>query len=98
MNPLADVCPDLEDIAAFLDGTLSEGERAHVVSHLTACSSCYAVFADAARFQLEEEEALAARPKEPAKAAEAPAPAPVVTLRRPAMARWALPLAAALVL
>ncbi|MFL5391931.1 MAG: zf-HC2 domain-containing protein [Myxococcales bacterium] len=98
MNAIAETCPPLEDIAAFLDGTLSEGERALVVSHLTSCSSCYAVFSEAARFQLEEERANLERPEEPIKVAEASALAPVVPLRRRAVSRWALPLAAVLVL
>jgi hypothetical protein len=96
MNALADTCPPLEDIAAFLDGTLSEGDRARVISHLADCSSCYAVFSGAARFQLEEEGTIPERSEEPAKAEEALAP--VVPLRRRAVQRWALPLAAVLVL
>ncbi|HEX5716031.1 MAG TPA: zf-HC2 domain-containing protein, partial [Thermoanaerobaculia bacterium] len=56
MNTVTHTCPPLEDIAAFLDGKLSEGERARVVAHLADCESCYAVFAGAARYQLEEED------------------------------------------
>ena len=56
MNAVTDTCPPLEDIAAFLDGKLSEGERARIVAHLADCESCYSVFAGAARFQLEEED------------------------------------------
>lgn len=103
MSPANETCPSLEDIAAFLDGKLSEGERARVVAHLADCESCYALFAEAARFQLEEEEEeeKSRKPEEPADAApaaEEPAPAPVVPFpRRPAV-RWALPLAALFVL
>jgi len=81
MNAINETCPPLEDIAAFLDGKLSERERARVVAHLADCESCYAVFSGAARFQLEEEE-----------------PAAVIPLRRRTSLRWALPLAAVLVL
>lgn len=56
MSTATDICPPLEDIAAFLDGKLSEPERARVVAHLADCESCYAVFAGAARFQLEEDD------------------------------------------
>ena len=94
MNAVTETCPPLEDLAAFLDGRLSEGERARIVAHLADCESCYAVFAGAARFQLEEDEESRAP-----KAAEDEAPAPVVPLRRrTAAVRWALPLAALLVL
>ena len=57
MDISTETCPPLEDIAAFLDGKLSGEERAHIVAHLAECESCYAVFADAARFQLEEGQA-----------------------------------------
>lgn len=56
MNISTETCPPLEDIAAFLDGKLSGEERARIVAHLAECESCYAIFADAARFQLEEEQ------------------------------------------
>lgn len=93
MNAINETCPPLEDIAAFLDGKLSERERARVVAHLADCESCYAVFAGAARFQLEEEEE--SRVPE---ASEEQAPAPVVPLRRRTIPQWAFPLAAVLVL
>lgn len=93
MNAINETCPPLEDIAAFLDGKLSERERARVVAHLADCESCYAVFAGAARFQLEEE----VESRVP-KASEEQAPAPVVPLRRRTIPQWAFPLAAALVL
>lgn len=104
LNIVTDTCPPLEDIAAFLDGRLSEGERARVVAHLTDCEACYAVFTDAARFQLEEEEEdedSQKKPEEPTgaePAAEEPAPAPVIPFHRRPAVRWAFPLAALLVL
>src|SRR5687767_9374838 len=93
MNTVTETCPPLEDIAAFLDGKLSEGERARIVAHLADCESCYAVFAGAARFQLEEEEEEEFQ--EPAAAAAATV---VPFLGKKRIARWALPLAALLVL
>lgn len=93
MNAVSDTCPSLEDIAAFLDGKLSEEDRSRVVAHLADCEACYDVFSDAARFQLEEEEESRAL-----QASEEEALAPVVPLQRKRIQRWALPLAAALVL
>lgn len=93
MITVTNTCPPLEDIAAFLDGKLSEGERARVVAHLADCESCYAVFAGAARFQLAEEEESRAP-----EATEDKALAPAVPLRRRTILRWALPVAAVLVL
>jgi hypothetical protein len=56
MNTSTETCPPLEDLAAFLDGRLSGNERARIVAHLADCPGCYEVFAEAARFQIEEEE------------------------------------------
>lgn len=53
MHSSSDACPPLEDIAAFLDGTLPPGDRARITEHLARCESCYEVFAGAAHF-LEE--------------------------------------------
>jgi len=50
-----DACPPLEDIAAFLDGTLTPEERERMTEHLARCESCYEIFAGAAHFQEEEE-------------------------------------------
>jgi len=48
-----DTCPPLEDIAAFLDGTLAPEERERITEHLARCESCYEVFAGAVHFQEE---------------------------------------------
>lgn len=48
-----DSCPPLEDIAAFLDGTLSPEERERMTEHLARCESCYEVFSGAVHFQEE---------------------------------------------
>lgn len=44
-------CPDLELIAAYLDGRMSEGERSAVADHLGVCEDCYFVFTESARRQ-----------------------------------------------
>lgn len=87
MNTATETCPTLEDLATFLDGKLRGQERSRVVSHLAACESCYTVFADAARLQLEEAE-------EEAAAGEAT----VVPIRKKLVPAWAWPIAAMLVL
>lgn len=43
--------PELEELAAFLDGTLPEEDRARVMEHLADCEECYEIFAGAASFQ-----------------------------------------------
>lgn len=96
MNALAETCLPLEDIAAFLDHMMAGEERDRVVTHLAGCEACYGVFADSARFQLEESGELEEEPREAAR--EAPAPARVIPLRRGGAPRWALPFAATLIL
>lgn len=56
MNTSTETCPSLEDLAAFLDGRLSGNEQTRIVAHLADCPSCYEVFAEAARYRLDEEE------------------------------------------
>jgi hypothetical protein len=68
-----DECPDLEDIAAFLDGTLPVPGRARLMRHLNRCERCYEIYAGAADIlsetgQLEAAPAEARRPFEPADA------------------------------
>ena len=41
-------CPDLEEIAAYLDDRLTQPERAAVECHVVACEPCYDLFAEAA--------------------------------------------------
>ncbi|HVT60631.1 MAG TPA: zf-HC2 domain-containing protein [Thermoanaerobaculia bacterium] len=48
-----ETCPSLEEVAAFLDGTLPEEERARLTRHLADCDSCYELFAGAARSLLD---------------------------------------------
>lgn len=47
-------CPPLEDIAAFLDGTLSPEDRKRITAHLASCESCYEIFIGAVHFQEDE--------------------------------------------
>jgi Putative zinc-finger len=49
-------CPDEEEIAAFIDGTLPAGRRAAVAKHLASCESCSENYASALRFTVDEEE------------------------------------------
>jgi CHAT domain-containing protein len=44
-------CPDLELIAAYLDGRMTEGERSAIADHLGVCEDCYFVFTESARRQ-----------------------------------------------
>ncbi len=48
-GPGAGEHPDLETLAAFLDGKLPDAERARVMKHLAACKACFSLFADTAR-------------------------------------------------
>ena len=89
MSLSTDACPPVEEIAAFLDGKLSGEERTRMIAHLADCESCYAVFSEAARFQLEEERETG---RSEAAANET---LPFPGKRLPA---WALPVAAALLL
>jgi tetratricopeptide (TPR) repeat protein len=49
MKTHMDACPDLETLAAYLDGQLSERERTVIAGHLAECETCYFVFTEAAQ-------------------------------------------------
>jgi tetratricopeptide (TPR) repeat protein len=49
MNHAVGACPDLESIAAYLDGRVTDRERARITEHLAACEDCYFVFSEAAQ-------------------------------------------------
>lgn len=49
MNHRADECPDLETIAVYLEGRLTDRARARVAEHLAGCETCYFVFSEAAQ-------------------------------------------------
>lgn len=68
-------CPELEELAAFVDGKLSGAERDAVVEHLASCEACYEVYAETLRIQ----EDLGPRAVPAAdEDEEGPEPAPVV--------------------
>lgn len=48
-TPSTHPCPDLEELAAFVDGRLAGGARASVVEHLASCEDCYEVYAETLR-------------------------------------------------
>ena len=50
--------PELEDLAAYIDGMLPPDERARVAEHLDSCPQCYEVFAETVRLQAEEPAAV----------------------------------------
>jgi hypothetical protein len=77
-----ETCPTLEDIAAFLDGRLSAGERLRLTQHLADCRTCLEVLAGAADF-LASEEASAAEEQEVAAGLETPPSSPPLPFRRP---------------
>src|SRR5258705_3141643 len=52
----ATACPDLESIAAYLDGRLSDRERARITEHLASCEECYAVFSESAQTHVAPEQ------------------------------------------
>jgi hypothetical protein len=60
-------CPDLEDIAALIDGRLTARERARITEHLAGCESCYEVFAGTAHIleDSRDEELVPAAPLRP---------------------------------
>jgi tetratricopeptide (TPR) repeat protein len=58
MKQVVRECPDLESIAAYLDGRMRDRERAGITEHLASCEDCYAVFAESAKTH----EAQQARP------------------------------------
>jgi tetratricopeptide (TPR) repeat protein len=49
LKPTVNECPDLETLAAYLDGRLRGRERERVTGHLAGCESCYFVFSEAAQ-------------------------------------------------
>jgi CHAT domain-containing protein len=49
-------CPDLELIAAFVDGRLTRRERKRVEDHLSACEDCYFLFTESSRVKSQRPE------------------------------------------
>jgi len=48
MKRVATDHPDLESIAAYLDGRLKDRARARITEHLSTCEDCYTVFTESA--------------------------------------------------
>jgi hypothetical protein len=67
-------CPDLERLAAFVDGRLAGGERSALVAHLADCDACREIVAETAR--------LASEPAAPGEARGAVVPFPRAERRR----------------
>src|SRR5215471_20829678 len=51
MKTHVDSCPDLETLAAYIDGQLTKEARADVTQHLTGCETCYFVFTESAHMR-----------------------------------------------
>ena len=51
MKSKLDTCPDLETLAAYLDGGLNESDRVRIAEHIAGCESCYFVFTEAAQMR-----------------------------------------------
>ena len=52
-KPPAGSCPTAEDLACYIDGTLSSEEASRVTEHLALCESCFEVYSEVVQFQLE---------------------------------------------
>lgn len=63
-----DVCPDLETMAAYLDGRLVQADRKRMAAHLESCETCYVTFIEAAQMRTPD----AARELTPAPASRQP--------------------------
>lgn len=46
-------CPTAEELASYIDGTLGKEEAQRVAEHLADCESCYELYSEVLRFQLE---------------------------------------------
>lgn len=46
-------CPSDEELAAYIDGALDEGEAARIAEHLVSCERCYEIYSETLRFQLD---------------------------------------------
>jgi hypothetical protein len=71
-------CPSDEELAAYIDGALDEGDAAQIAEHLVSCERCYEVYSETLRFQLDTEAATGAEV----------VPFPSYKQRRTAIARY----------
>jgi hypothetical protein len=83
-------CPTAEELACYIDRALSPEEAARVTTHLASCESCFEVYTEVVRFQLEEPE-VEGEPGEVVRF-------PVATARGRGRAPWWSSIAALLVL
>jgi tetratricopeptide (TPR) repeat protein len=58
MKQRFEACPDPELMAAYLDGRLTDRERAPVTDHLASCENCYLIFTESWRTHVEAEPVL----------------------------------------
>jgi hypothetical protein len=56
-RPPEGTCPSPEELACYIDGSLSPEEAARVTEHLASCESCFEVYSGVLQFQLESEAA-----------------------------------------
>ena len=82
-----DSCPRIEEIAALIDGRLARKEHEELTAHLGECESCYELFSETLRYQLEEKPATAVQV----------VPHPAVFTQRPAWITGLAVAAAALI-
>lgn len=93
--------PEVEEIAALLDGRLEGEERGRLISHLADCGDCYEIFAETSRFPGEEAAAStapaapAAEMETSARPAESRRTGRILRWRRPALVTGAVAAAAA---
>jgi len=52
-SPIRGGCPELEAIAACVDGRLAGPEKAEMEAHLASCDDCFAIFSETARSEAE---------------------------------------------
>jgi anti-sigma factor RsiW len=92
----ADACPDPEQLAAFIDGTLAPAERTQVETHLLDCADCRDIVAGSVEVLHELDDK--SQPVPIAVPAASPAPTPVVPMPvpRPQRVKWWVGAAAAL--
>ncbi|HEX6903463.1 MAG TPA: zf-HC2 domain-containing protein [Thermoanaerobaculia bacterium] len=81
-------CPSDEDLAAYIDGTLSPAEMKLIESHIASCEDCYNVYLGVLQFQLDHEPA----PADPAEVLRFPA------INKPPKPWWLGKAAAAIIL
>lgn len=89
-------CPDLTEMAAFLDGRLEGEDRDRMVRHLNRCPECLELYTDTAGLldDLEEAEPTGTTPLPPPIAEKTPPSVRVIPRRRPWRSPWSYAAAA----